>query len=251
MPERPPPPRLAHRAFILRHGESVANVRNLIVSSVQDGCGGGYGLTPVGREQAEAAAHYLSTHLLPTTPLKIYTSDFTRALETAHIVANHFTRNLNVTVSGPAADSEEVVGEEVLLGPAVTLPLTVTPIPCLRERFFGIYDGCANDLYQVVWDADRRRGGTSTHCGGDDSDGVGIETPEAVLQRALEGVLHADRQVEEQDAVLLFVSHGDTLQILQTAFEGLAPCDHRSLPPLATAEVRELVTVDRGGGTFV
>jgi hypothetical protein len=36
------------------------------------------------------------------------------------------------------------------------------------------------------------------------------------------------------------VSHGDTLQILQAAFAGVAPNLHRSLPHLKNCEVRPL-----------
>jgi broad specificity phosphatase PhoE len=41
--------------------------------------------------------------------------------------------------------------------------------------------------------------------------------------------------------MVVLVSHGDVLQILQTAFEGLDPSKHRSIPHLPTAELRQLM----------
>jgi probable phosphoglycerate mutase len=42
------------------------------------------------------------------------------------------------------------------------------------------------------------------------------------------------------DATLLFISHGDALQILQTAFARLDAATHRQLDHLDTAEIRQL-----------
>jgi broad specificity phosphatase PhoE len=39
---------------------------------------------------------------------------------------------------------------------------------------------------------------------------------------------------------VILVSHGDTLQILQSCFAGVSPAQHRSLPHLHNCEVREL-----------
>lgn len=39
---------------------------------------------------------------------------------------------------------------------------------------------------------------------------------------------------------VILVAHGDVLQILQTAFEGVDPREHRSLPHLPNAELRWL-----------
>lgn len=39
---------------------------------------------------------------------------------------------------------------------------------------------------------------------------------------------------------ILLVSHGDTLQILRAGFLRMSPSQHRSLPELKTAEIRQL-----------
>mmetsp|Transcript_101209 Transcript_101209/g.326136 ORF Transcript_101209/g.326136 Transcript_101209/m.326136 type:complete len:81 (-) Transcript_101209:64-306(-) len=47
-------------------------------------------------------------------------------------------------------------------------------------------------------------------------------------------------------AIVVLVSHGDALQLLQTAFQGSPAGVHRSLPHLNPAELRELVPTPAG-----
>jgi probable phosphoglycerate mutase len=44
--------------------------------------------------------------------------------------------------------------------------------------------------------------------------------------------------------VILLISHGDALQILQTAFAGQDASTHRQLEHLQTAEIRQLRMID-------
>merc|ERR1719414_343626 len=46
--------------------------------------------------------------------------------------------------------------------------------------------------------------------------------------------------------MVVLVSHGDALQLLQTAFQGVSPSEHRSLPHLHPGELRELCLLDSG-----
>jgi probable phosphoglycerate mutase len=66
----------------------------------------------------------------------------------------------------------------------------------------------------------------------------GVEPVSAVLRRGLDTL----RVLEQRYAGerLLLVSHGDLVQILQTAFAGLAACEHRRLAHHRTAEIRPL-----------
>jgi glucosyl-3-phosphoglycerate phosphatase len=59
-----------------------------------------------------------------------------------------------------------------------------------------------------------------------------------VLDRATAFVVELERRYSGRD--ILLVSHGDTLQILQAGFLRIDPSRHRSLPDLATAEIRWL-----------
>lgn len=99
----------------------------------------------------------------------------------------------------------------------------------LRERCFGDWEGTSADRYERVWAADET---DPDHA--DDN----VEPIAAVLDRTSALVRELDRRYSGRD--ILLVSHGDPLQILQTAFLRIDPSRHRSLPALATAEIRPL-----------
>ena len=111
---------LRNRYHAMRHGQSRANAAGLIVSSAEAGRSGDWGLTELGREQAEAAAR--ASGLGPGTVT--YCSDFARARETAQVAAR-------------------------CLGAAPPLEAVE-----LRERFFGCYDGTSSANYALVWERD-------------------------------------------------------------------------------------------------
>lgn len=108
-----------NRYHLMRHGESQANKANLIISAPETGCRL-YGLTALGREQAQesAAASGLTAQTI------VYCSDFLRTKETAKIAAQ-------------------------TLGSAA--PILETG---LRERFFGQLEGDTGDRYREVWSQD-------------------------------------------------------------------------------------------------
>jgi len=105
----------------MRHGQSKANVENVIASCLGNDRRGNYGLTDLGRRQAlrAAAGSVLSGDTV------ICCSAFARAVQTAQIVS---------TALG-AADA--VVSE------------------ALRERCFGDWEGMTCDNYVTVWAADK------------------------------------------------------------------------------------------------
>jgi probable phosphoglycerate mutase len=103
----------------------------------------------------------------------------------------------------------------------------------LRERCFGDLEGSPVASYARVWGADAA-GADETGAGHAD----GVEPAAAVLDRVTALVADIERRYSGRD--ILLVSHGDTLQILQAGFLRLDPSRHRGLPPLATAEIREL-----------
>lgn len=99
--------------------------------------------------------------------------------------------------------------------------------PRLRERFFGELELGPNDTYERVWKKDTLNDKTGS---------VGAESAQDTLNRGL-AVLH-DLEEQFSNETILLVSHGDTLQILLTAFHDLNPGRHRELPLLETAEIR-------------
>lgn len=187
---------LGNEYFIMRHGQSEANIGRFICSSPADGLDS-CGLTPEGVRQArEAALNFFP----PVRRIAVYSSDFLRARQTAATVAECIeTDRIEFT-------------------------------PLLRERFFGEFDGGGDHLYAEVWTADR---------GHPDNETAGVESPAAVRRRALAAV----RVCEEMFSgiTVLFVSHGDILQILFAAFLGLSPDRHREIVPITNAEIRRLV----------
>jgi len=106
----------------MRHGQSEANVKGIIVSDPANGVPK-FGLTEMGRSQALNAikAKPIDAHV-------ICCSDFKRARETAEIVREHL----------------------VSLG----LRPELTRTAMLRERFFGSYEGKSDESYGAIWERD-------------------------------------------------------------------------------------------------
>jgi broad specificity phosphatase PhoE len=99
----------------------------------------------------------------------------------------------------------------------------------LRERFFGAHEGLSNERYESVWRGDRDDP-AHTQAGVESAQATAART--ASLIERLEG--------EGSGRTYLLVSHGDALQLLQTAFLGESPATHRSRPHWPPAEVRLL-----------
>jgi probable phosphoglycerate mutase len=187
--------RLANRFSVMRHGQSKANVRGIIVSCIANDRRGDYGLSEPGRQQALAAARACG---LPGNTV-ICSSDFSRARQTAEVVRAYL---------GP---------------PGVVIA------EALRERCFGDWEGSATGNYARVWAADKVN---PCYAGGN------VEPAAAVLDRATAFIVDLERQYSGRD--ILLISHGDTLQILRAGFLRMNPSQHRSLPELKTAEIRQL-----------
>jgi probable phosphoglycerate mutase len=101
--------------------------------------------------------------------------------------------------------------------------------PRLRERFFGEFELGPNTTYAQVWTQDAIN---------DQIGSFGTESAQATLNRGLAVI--ADLETQFTGETILLVSHGDTLQILSTAFDLINPGRHRDLPLLETAEIRPL-----------
>ena len=188
-----------NRYFVMRHGQSIANVAGVIVSDPQNGVEG-YGLSDEGKRQALASiTHAEPLHRFDEN-LVIVSSDFKRCRETAEIVSEYL-KTANVALE-----------------------------PRLRERFFGTLELGPNTGYAKVWEQDLVNGAQRV---------LGAESTQDVLERALATV--ADLEQTFKGETILLVSHGDTLQILLTAFHNLPPSRHRELSLLETAEIRPLI----------
>ncbi len=188
---------MKNRYFFARHGKSLANEQRIILSSPREGTTG-FGLTEEGREQVRASAEAAKAQGILDEKTFIVSSDFTRARETADIIA------------------------AVLGVPSVTLSEK------LRERRFGDWEKRDDRHYQDVWDRDRHDPSHTEE---------GVESVDAVRARTTE--LIRELESEHAEEAIVLVSHGDALQILQTAFESVPGSAHRSLRHLDTAEIRK------------
>jgi broad specificity phosphatase PhoE len=273
---------LRNSYWVMRHGQSKANVGGVIVSSIDADRRGDFGLSEAGREQVLAAARGSGL----TAGTLICSSDFARARQTAQLMRD-------------------------CLGTA-----EVVSAPALRERYFGDFDGGPVTGYAQVWTADEAgaraaanpltaspatdnpgadsplagapatdspaTGGPATTSpatdnplasgpatGGPATDSPAADNPLAASPGAGDPGAgdpgaggSAGRGVETAAAVLdrvaglvaglergysgrdiLLVSHGDTLQILQAGFAGIDPSRHRTVPHLEVAEIRLLQRV--------
>lgn len=108
----------------MRHGESLANLADKIISAPENGCDG-YGLSELGREQAQRLA--LASGLGAET--RILCSDFLRTRQTAEIAA------AALGCSPPVLERR------------------------LRERFFGRWEGTSAANYEPVWQRDEKEEG--------------------------------------------------------------------------------------------
>ncbi len=199
---------LKNHWFGLRHGQSKANVEGLIVSDPAIGTLD-YGLTKDGEALAIANLQETLTQYpqLDKRQVRIFSSDFIRARETALIAAETTATVFEVKYS-----------------------------QCLRERYFGRWDLTASSNYKKVWEADRDDPG---HTGHD------VESAVAVATRTVSLIESLERDYSKQ--IFFLVSHGDTLQILECVFRNLPVCSHRSLPALELAELRNLSGLHKTG----
>jgi len=132
------------------------------------------------------------------------------------IVSSDFTR---------ARETAEIVRE--ILGAS-----EIIFTPKLRERYFGLWEKKHSKHYQDVWDEDAKDAFHTIH---------DVESTADVLDRTT--ALVQDLEKEYSGKKILLVSHGDALQILQTAFENVDSSEHRTLRHLETAEIRKIQLV--------
>ncbi|MEN9558239.1 MAG: hypothetical protein RL141_608, partial [Candidatus Parcubacteria bacterium] len=99
----------------------------------------------------------------------------------------------------------------------------------LRERWFGDWEKTSSEHYSRVWADDQQ---DPHHTVKNVESAVEVQKRTMALIQMLEGRYHR--------AQILLVSHGDALQIMQTALKKQSPALHRALPHLETAEIRAL-----------
>jgi len=195
--------KLRNKYFAVRHGESEANVAHIISSNPNIGIES-HGLSSNGRVQVAENTKLFIENNPSNNSYIIISSDFRRARETADILA----LNLN--------DNKLIIQLDKRL----------------RERFFGIYDNTSDENYNIIWKNDEENLIENLN--------NQVESVENVRQRTTDLIKELEEKYENQ--IIFLVSHGDTLQILQTAFERMSNANQqRYLKHLERAEFRPLI----------
>ncbi len=139
---------------------------------------------------------------------------FSVSLANIIIVSSDFCR---------ARESAEIAAQSLGTVEAINLD------PRLRERNFGELELTADSGYADVWEADADN---------PDHQVMGVESVNQVMQRVTS--LIVEYEDCRSNTSILLVSHGDALQILETAFARMDGSAHRQLEHLHTAQIREL-----------
>ncbi|GMH74607.1 hypothetical protein TrRE_jg6682 [Triparma retinervis] len=190
-----------NRFYGMRHGNSEANQEGLI-SSNPEVATLKHGLSSLGVEQVvNSVEGFMGREGADRRTVKVFCSDFKRAAMTADMLA---------------AGTGTVARRDIRI----------------RERWFGELDNGPDDKYDDVWVRDEKDA---------DQEWKEVESVNKVRERASDLVreIEAETRIGEEGDIVL-VAHGDVLQILMTAFDGVRGEDHRSLKHLETAEIREL-----------
>ncbi len=115
------PKKLKNRYFIIRHGESKANVKGILLSHPKEGTVS-FGLSKKGKKQVKDSV--IKNNLLDSNII-IYSSDFLRAKETAEIIKRLLgIKKINLHKN-------------------------------LRERYFGKYDKTSLNNLTIIWEKDK------------------------------------------------------------------------------------------------
>ena len=171
----------------------MANAEDIIISKLDDGLDPKWGLSSLGRQQADAAGESLVQILGNFNPaeFRVYTSPFSRTTETALQAASHLEVGFK--------DARLVKAEE------------------LRERYFGAYDKKSASVYTEIWAEDGKDPGTKPPGGG--------ESVDDVAARLLKFIHSLENQYDGYN--ILLVSHGDALSILTAMLLGEDLRNHR------------------------
>ena len=190
---RPLPSNLKNHYYLLRHGQSTANVAGIISSARSLAYSDQHGLTDLGYQQGKSSAEQLISLIkqqsTPGEKIIFVSSPFARARQTAQACID----GLNESSCTNKLDD---LGLELLT--------TIQMEDRLMERYFGRLDGEAIYTYAYVWPVDKFN---TTHTAFD------VESVAAVATRLRQVVHHHEALYENYHIV--WTSHADVLQIAQ------------------------------------
>ncbi|CAO3569746.1 unnamed protein product [Mortierella alpina] len=226
-------------------------IRNPASSSLEHGMqttggplGTGFGLSQKGKQEVAKSVKALADHILATarpyqhSRIRILTSPFQRTRQTADIIHQElcaFIESYRSTSPQEGSPTMPTVSLEDSEGPR--------EVSDLRERFFGEFEmkTPSDDLYSAVWREDEQ---TPFH------ERYGVESVATVTERMTRVVRSEEGSGKDltgrstndatEEIWVILVSHGDSLQILQTAMRGWSGDRHRQVEHLDTATWRDV-----------
>jgi len=224
-------PLLKNHFYLLRHGQSTANVEGIISSARSLAGSTEHGLTLLGIQQGRDAAASLVDMVeedlnndnrgdVPKSSKQVYfySSPFARAKETAEACLKGLAGNAEV------AGKVESLGLEINDG--------IFFHDGLMERFFGRLDGKELSAYAYVWPVDMFE---PTHTAFD------VESVAAVSTRIRSTILNIDSQHDGGGNHIVLTSHADVLQITQVYAAGLENVGKFSQYRFGNGEVRRML----------
>ncbi|MCX6720166.1 MAG: histidine phosphatase family protein [Candidatus Staskawiczbacteria bacterium] len=157
------PKNFNNRYFIIRHGESEANVANILLSHPKEGTVS-FGLSKKGKRQVKNSISKSKKSRLLDSDVIIYSSDFLRARETAEIAKN-------------------LLGVE-----------KINFHKNLRERYFGKFDKTSLDNIKIAWEHDRKNANHKHQ---------GVESPNEVLKRIIALISKLEKKYKDKKILLV------------------------------------------------
>jgi glucosyl-3-phosphoglycerate phosphatase len=192
-----------NKFYTMRHGFSIPNNLDIIVSNIDSGINKNNGLTIEGKNQVLNSINlFKSQSKLDNKNLIILSSPFSRAIETAEIIAFELGVSL----------------------------LDIKIEQNLKERFYGNFDLKSSLYYQKTWSNDTKYGRLSTM--------ENVESVEVVGQRMLKVINDLDNKFKNKSIIL--VSHGDPICILESYFWNYNITIEGKKPTIRNAEIRSL-----------
>lgn len=209
----------------LRHGESVPSSEGRVCATLKTGIDPANKLTPKGREEVVTSTkEWIEknkgklTTVIQRDELVIVTSPYSRTKETAEIFADTMTESFKTKL--PKKYRKTGLRQVIIVEDDI------------REREFGKFEGKtgSKEIYAQVWEQDAKNPNHTKW---------GVESTSAVQERSSAVI----KKYEDSSSGKLYVlvAHGDTLKILQTAFQKQSPSEHQNkdaVVPIKTAEFR-------------
>ncbi|MEK7061810.1 MAG: histidine phosphatase family protein [Patescibacteria group bacterium] len=155
--------KLKNRYFIIRHGESKANVAHILLSHPKEGTVS-YGLSLKGEKQVKVSISKNKRNKVLDSDVLIYSSDFLRAKETAEI-------------------AKKILGVK-----------KINFHKNLRERYFGKYDKTSLDNIKIAWTHDEKNPNHKHK---------GVESPNKVLKRTLALITQLEKKYRGKKILLV------------------------------------------------